>query len=55
VEVYLKYVSFFRVSILGYVVKPHEGHGFDIHKGRDITSRQMMHFNQISLETYDDG
>lgn len=45
-----------RISVLGYVVRPQKGGSFfKVHRGRDITVRQLMHLKQISLEKNDDG
>ena len=44
------------LSVLGFVVKPVKGSVFfRVHRGRDITARQLMHYKQISLEKNDDG
>ena len=42
------------VSCLGYVVEPSRIY-FDIHKGRDITTRSLMQFHGIPLDDNDDN
>lgn len=42
------------LSVLGFVVRPRKVM-FGVHKGRDITVRQLMHLKQISLDKNDDG
>ena len=37
------------------MVKPTFAPYFKIHRGRDITVRQWMHYKQISLDKNDDG
>ncbi len=44
------------ISVLGFVVKPSpDTVFFPVHRGRDITVRQLMHYKQISLDKFDDG
>ena len=44
------------MSILGYVVRLVEGDAaMSSHRGRDVTARQLMHWNQVSMEKNDEG
>ena len=52
----LCHTDYYRNCVLGYVIKTFDGpYGFPSHRGRDVTSRMLMHFNQISLDINDDG
>ncbi len=50
-------VSFLhRVSILGYIVRLVDGDtAMFSHRGRDVTGRQLIHFNHKSIDKHDDG